>query len=147
MPFKPVFITRKLKVFTDKEVLFPNSAGIAFLVEVIFTMQSNYLYGFLLPKTQTLEKYMLYFPKLLHQFPVFVCKNFSAGDSYIYSDCAFCKNSAQYSKYISTLMKPKKANRTAQESPLSLIQQQDNRNGITRLFSFFICILFALMTF
>lgn len=64
----------------------------------------------------------------------------------IFIQTAFCKNSAQYSKYITTLMKPKKAKGTAQESPLSLIRQQESRNGITRLLSFFICILFALVT-
>lgn len=62
-------------------------------------MQSDYLYSFLLSKKQTLEKYMLYFPSLLHQFPVFVCKNFSAGDSYIYSDCILQKFSSVFQIY------------------------------------------------
>lgn len=62
-------------------------------------MQSNYLYSFLLSKKQTLEKYMLYFPSLLHQFPVFVCKNFSAGDSYIYSDRILQKFSSVFQIY------------------------------------------------
>lgn len=99
MPFNPVFITRELKVFTDKEVLFSNSAGIAFLVEVIFTMQSNYLYSFLLSKKPNTGEIHVYFPRLLHQFPVFVCKNFSAGDSYIYSDCILQKFSSVFQIY------------------------------------------------
>lgn len=35
--FKPMFITRELQGFTDKEVSFSNSTGIALFLEVIFT--------------------------------------------------------------------------------------------------------------